>query len=58
MHTVPRANAVFEKRKWFARFKGLEPEIHFAQLDCHRVHINTVDAVPDHIAEGDSDRFW
>ena len=48
---VAAADVAFQEREGQARIDRLHPEAHFADLDRQRVHVDTVDAPPDDVAE-------
>jgi len=43
---------VVEERQRLARLQRLQPERYLAQLNRHRVHVHTVHAAADHVAQG------
>ncbi|MCB1099837.1 MAG: hypothetical protein KDN22_29995 [Verrucomicrobiae bacterium] len=49
---VAAADVVVEERKWLAGFERLDPEGDLAQLDGHRVDVDSIQAAANHIAQG------
>src|SRR5439155_17666400 len=49
---VAGLDTVLQEREWLAWFQRLHPEGDLAELDGHRIHIDAVDAVANHVAEG------